>query len=109
MGRIDVVGDDNTVNCFRLAGLKNVHSVRDLNEAEDCLRNLLEVQDPMIILVTERLIDSLMKHDPKILEAVLERKRPLVVPIPEMSGSVTLKTDLIVELIRSKTGIEVKL
>ncbi len=109
MGGIVVVGDEMTVDCFRLAGLKDAYSVGDTQEAEDCLRSLLEKQDLMVILITERTIDQLMKRDREIIDEIQERKRPLIVPIPDMRGSMTLKRDLIVELIRNKTGIEVKL
>ena len=109
MGGIVVVGDEMTVDCFRLAGLKDVYSVGDTQEAEDCLRSLLEKQDLMVILITERTIDQLMKRDREIIDEIQERKRPLIVPSPDMRGSMTLKRDLIVELIRNKTGIEVKL
>ena len=109
MGGIVVVGDEKTVNCFKLAGLEYAHPVRNAEEAEECLRTLSEKQDLTVILITERTIDQMVKHSSRVLEEIQERKRPLIVPIPDMRGGVTLKSDLIVDLIRRKTGIEVKL
>ena len=105
MTGIALVADKNTITCFKLAGLKDVYSVENAEDAKKCLHALLEKKDLAIVLITERIMDQI--HD--TLERVMERKYPLIIPIADMKGPITLKTDLIVELIRSKTGIEVKL
>ena len=105
MTGIALVADKNTATCFKLAGLKDVHSVKDAEEAEKCLHALLEKNDLAIVLVTERIMNQI--HD--TIEKIMERKSPLIIPIADMKGPTTVKTDLIVELIRRKTGIEVKL
>ena len=105
MTGIALVADKNTATCFKMAGLKNVCSVEDAEEAEKCLQALLERNNLTIILVTERIMNQI--HN--TLERITERKYPLVIPVPDIKGPTTLKTDLIVELIRRKTGIEVKL
>ena len=102
---IALVADKNTVTCFKLAGLKNVYCVETVEEAEKCIRELSEEPNLAIILVTERVVNQIYGT----LEKIIERKYPLIVPIPNTRGPMTMKTDLIIELIRRKAGIEIKL
>jgi len=101
----NTLADKNTVTCFKLAGLKDVYSVENAEEAEKCLHALLEKNNLTIVLVTERIMNQIQNT----LEIITEHKYPLIIPIADMKGPITVKTDLIVELIRGKTGIEVKL
>ena len=103
MTGIALVADKNTVTCFKLAGLSNTYSVEDAKGAEKRLQELLEKGNLAIVLVSERLLDQI-----QILEKIAEQKYPLIIPIPDIKGPKLLKTDLIVELIKRKTGIEVK-
>jgi len=103
MTGIALVADKNTATCFKLAGLSKVYSVEDTQEAEKCLQELLENNNLRIVLVSERLLSQI-----QIFEKISERQYPLIIPIPDIKGPKMLKTDLIVELIRRKTGIEVK-
>ena len=64
---------------------------------------LLETEDLKAILVAEHLMNN------QLLEKTAERQRPLIIPIPELQGPKMLQMDLIAELIKHKTGIEVKL
>ena len=102
---IALVADKNTITCFKLAGLKNVYCVENAEEAEKHIRKLSEDPNLAIILVAERVVNQIYGT----LEKIIERKYPLIVPIPDTGDSTTMKTDLIVELIRRKAGIEVKL
>jgi vacuolar-type H+-ATPase subunit F/Vma7 len=103
--RIALIAGKDTSTCFRLAGLRNVYSATNAEEAEKQFNNLLVESDLAIVLVAEGFVDKIRSIDAKIGE----RRYPLVVPIPDLTGPVTLKTDFIVELVRSKTGIEIKL
>ena len=103
MTGIALIADKNTVTCFKLAGLSNVHSVEDTKEAEKCLQALLEKNNLKIVLVSERILNKI-----QIFDKIAERQYPLIIPIPDLQGTKILKTDLIVELIKRKTGIEVK-
>lgn len=102
---IALVADKNTATCFKLAGLKHVYSVESPEEAEKRIRTLLEKDDPAIILITERLFNQIHSS----LENASERRYPVVIPIPDTKGRKMLKIDPIIELVRRKTGIEVKL
>ena len=103
MSGIALVADKNTVTCYKLAGLSNVHSVEDAKEAEKCLKTLLEKDKLKIVLVSERLLNQI-----QIFDEIAAHKYPLIIPIPDIKGPSVLKTDLIVDLIKRKTGIEVK-
>jgi V/A-type H+-transporting ATPase subunit F len=103
MKGIALVADRHTVTCFKLAGLSNIFSVEEAKEAEKCLLALLEKNNLGIVLVSESLLNKI-----QILEKIVEPKGPLIIPIPELNGLKMLKTDLIAELIKRKTGIEVK-
>ena len=105
MGEVALIADKNTVMCFKLAGLKDVYYVENAEKAEKCLLELSEKPNLAIILVTERLSDQ----NSGVIEKIAERKYPLIIPIPDMEGSIPMKTDPIVELIRRKAGIEIKL
>jgi V/A-type H+-transporting ATPase subunit F len=105
MTRIALIADKNTVTCFKLAGMSDVYSVESAEEAERRIRQLSEQPDFVIILVTERIVDQIHAA----IEKITERKHPLIIPIPDVRGPTKMKTDLIVELIKRKAGIEVKL
>jgi len=103
--KIALVADRSTATSFKLAGSADVSIVGNAEEAERKIDELMERSDLAVILVTERLTDQI----PGLAEKVAERKCPLIVPIPETRGPIVTKTDLIVDLIRRKAGIEVKL
>ena len=103
MTGIAILADRHTVTCFKLAGLSNIFSVEDTKEAEKHLLALLEKNDLRIILVSEQLMNKL-----QLFEKIADPHRPLIIPIPDLQGSKMLKTDFIAELIKRKTGIEVK-
>ncbi len=103
--RIALIAGKDTSTCFRLAGLKDVYPATNAEEAENRLNDLLTQQDLAMILVAERFVDKIQN----ITAKATEYKYPLVVPIPDLTGTMPLKTDFIVELVRSKAGIEIKL
>jgi vacuolar-type H+-ATPase subunit F/Vma7 len=102
MKGIALLADRHTVTCFKLAGLSEIFSVEDAPEAEKILLSLLKRNDLRIILVSEHIMNQI-----KIFEKITD-KGPLIIPIPNLQGPAVLKTDLITELIKRKTGIEVK-
>ena len=103
--RIALIAGKDTSTCFKLAGLKDVYSVTNAEEAEKRLNDLLSATDLAIILVAERFIDQIGN----MTAQVIERGFPIIVPIPDMLGPAVTKTDFIVDLVRRKAGIEVKL
>ena len=104
MKGIALLADRHTVTCFKLAGLSNIFSVEDAKEAEKHLLALLEKNDLRIILVSEHLMNKL-----QLFDKITQNQSISIIPIPNLQGSKMHKTDLIAELIKHKTGIEVKL
>jgi vacuolar-type H+-ATPase subunit F/Vma7 len=103
--RVGVVADRRTATLFRLVGLKDVYPVDDDKEAEMCLRQVLEESNVFLILVTDRLINKIKD----LIEGVLEKKYPLIIPIPSVENQEAIQTDLINDLVKRKAGIEFKL
>lgn len=103
--KIALVADASTASCFKIAGCSDVITVKSADEAGKRIDELLERSDLGLILVAERFVDQV----PGLADKTVDRKYPLIVPIPERRGPMATKTDLIVDLIRRKAGIEVKL
>jgi V/A-type H+-transporting ATPase subunit F len=101
---IALLADRHTVTCFKLAGLSDSFSVEAIKKAEKQLSVLLEKKDIKIVLVSEHLINKI-----QLVEKIAEPQCPLIIPIPNLQEQKMLRTDLMAELIRRKTGIEVKI
>ncbi len=104
--KIAVVADFDTVNCFKLAGLEHAYAVENAEEAEERVRGLLETPDFALIIVTVQIANRIRAT----INAVTEEKEfPLIISVPSVSGSPPLAVDPINELIKRKTGIELKI
>jgi len=101
---IALLADRHTATCFKLAGLRDIFYIEDTKEAEKKLLLLLEKKDIKIILVSEQLINKT-----QIIEKIAQPQSPLVITIPTLRDQKMIRTDLIADLIRLKTGIEVKI
>ena len=103
MNEIALIANRHTVTCFMLAGLSNLFSAETSKEAGKILFNLLKNNNLRIILVSECLLSGI-----KIFKNITEAQKPSIIPIPDLQGPKMPKTDLISEVIKQKTGIEVK-
>ena len=56
--KIVIVADGDTVNCFKLAGLEHAYAVKNAEEAEERIRELLETPDDLV-----QMIDMIRKID----------------------------------------------
>ena len=104
--KIAIVADVDTVNCFKLAGLENAHSAKNAEETEERIRELVETHDFALIIITDQLANHIRATINEITE---EHEFPLIISIPSISGHSPLAVDPINELIKRKTGIELKL
>ncbi|MFW6117515.1 MAG: V-type ATP synthase subunit F [Thermoproteota archaeon] len=104
--KIAIVADGDTVNCFKLAGLECAYSVKNAEEGEEQILELLESSD-FAVIITTNLIANRIRDT--INEINLEREYPVVISIPEVEGSSLQGSDPITELIKRKTGIELKI
>ena len=105
MSRIALLADRDTAAYFRVGGLKDVFAVDNAEEARSRLLELVDDGEYAIVAVTQRIIEELKST---ILE-VMDRERPMIVSIPDRGGPIATRTELIGDLIKSKTGIEFKL
>jgi vacuolar-type H+-ATPase subunit F/Vma7 len=104
--KIAIVADRDTINCFKLAGLEHAYAVKDAEEAEERISELLEKPDFAVLITTEYIASRIRAT---INEVTEEREFPLIISIPSVSGPSPLAVDPINELIKRKTGIELKL
>ena len=104
MKEIGVLADKDTITCFKLGGVPNVFSVNDPKQAEKNFMEILEKNNLRILLVSQQILNNLQK-----IPVGSEQNSPLIIPIPTMEGRSSSKVDFMAELIKRKTGIEVKL
>ena len=104
--KIAIVADVDTVNCFKLAGLEQGYVVKNAEEAERRIRELIETPNLALIIVTDHIANRIRAT---ISEVTEEQDFPLIISVPSISGSPPLAVDPINELIKRKTGIELKL
>ena len=104
--KIAIVADRDTVNCFKLAGLEYAYSVETAEEAEKRIREFIEIPDFAVIITTDRIANKIRATINEITE---EHEYPIIVSIPNVGEPPLLLVDPITELIKRKTGIELKL
>ena len=104
--KIAIVADFDTVKCFKLAGVEHAYAVKNAEEAEERVGELLETPDFALIIMTDQIANRIRAT---INEVTEEKEFPLVISVPSVSGSSPLAVDPINELIKRKTGIELKL
>ena len=104
--KIAIVADGDTVNCFKLAGLEYAYPVKTAEEAEKRIREFLETPDFAVIITTDQIAN---RNRATINEITEEHEYPIIISIPNVDGTSLLLLDPITELIKRKTGIELKL
>jgi len=99
---VAVIGDIDTVTGFKLGGVKRGYSVKTDKEAENVLDELID-NEVSVIIITEKIADNIREYiDKKIGSDVL----PMVIEIPDKSGSPDRGSDPIGELIKRVIGVE---
>jgi len=102
---IALIADVDTVNFFKLGGLVHVFKVKRPEEAEQHLRELIEKPEFTIIITTDYIAN---KNRALINEIIEEHEFPIIISIPTLGDTSQPITDTITELIKRKTGIELK-
>lgn len=103
--KIGVIGDSNTVLGFRLTGVMETRETEDPKEAFEALKTFFRDKDMGLVIITERLADSLRTEIDKLTKGVVT---PLLVEIPDKEGAIERKVDPINELVRRAVGVEIK-
>ena len=87
---------------MRLAGIQGV-VVHEREEMDKALNDALEMEDVAVILITE----TLMRLCPeRIYDIKLNRKKPLIVEIPDRHGNGRTK-DSITRYVREAIGVKI--
>jgi vacuolar-type H+-ATPase subunit F/Vma7 len=102
---IALIADDDTINFFKLGGLEHVFVVNKPEEAEKHLRELIEKPELIILIMTDPIAN---KNRVLINEIIEEHEFPIIISLPKLGSTSQPITDTITELIKRKTGIELK-
>jgi len=100
--KIAIIADQDTVTGFMLGGIKEGYHVEDTEEAGKTLEDLVR-KDYSIIITTEKIGDELRE---KIDNLTSERALPMIIEIPDKTGSIERETDPLRELIKRVIGVE---
>ncbi len=99
---VAVMADEDTVTGFRLGGINEGYPVKNMEEAGKVLEDLIN-KDFSIIITTEKIG---IEFRDKINKLTNERALPMVIEIPDKSGSVKRESDPMSELIKRVIGVE---
>lgn len=100
--KIAIMADEDTVTGFMLGGIKKGYPVKTTEEADETLQNLVN-EDFSIIITTERLGDELRDTINKLTN---ERALPMIIEVPDKTGSIERESDPLRELIKRVIGVE---
>lgn len=101
MGSYLISDNQDTLIGMRLAGIKGVLA-QDRKQVLNELKNALENEEIEIIIVTEKI---LFMAEEEIMKLKIERERPLIIEIPDRSGS--KRGDYLINRIRESIGLKI--
>ena len=102
MSDVAIIGDIDTVSGFRLGGVKEAEVVNTAEEAITAFDKFLD-DEISIIIITQVLANEIREHiNRKIGSSVL----PMVIEIPDKSGSSEGGADQMAALIKRVIGVE---
>jgi V/A-type H+-transporting ATPase subunit F len=99
---IAVMADEDTVTGFRLGGIKEGYPVKNMEEARKVLEDLVK-RNFSVIITTEKIG---IEFKDTINKLTNERALPMVIEIPDKSGSIKRESDPMNELIKRVIGVE---
>ena len=99
---IAVMGDTDTVTGFMLGGIKEGYPVKNMEEAVKVLEDLVK-RNFSVIITTEKIG---IEFKDTINKLTNERALPMVIEIPDKSGSIKRESDPMNELIKRVIGVE---
>ncbi|MCS4542088.1 MAG: V-type ATP synthase subunit F [Euryarchaeota archaeon] len=104
--KVAVIGDQDTIVGFRLAGIKETYEVGSAEEAAKNLKSLFQRKDINIIVITERIAEQLRKMIDDF-EAKKEEVVPIIVEIPDKKGPMRREVTPLQKLVKRAIGIEI--
>ncbi|AEG18980.1 V-type ATP synthase subunit F [Methanobacterium paludis] len=100
--QVAVMADSDTVTGFKLGGVKEGYPIKDMEEAEKTLKELVK-KDFSIIIITEKIADGIRETIDKFTKA---STLPMIIEIPDKTGSIKRESDPMRELIKRVIGVE---
>lgn len=100
--KIAIIGDQDTVTGFMLGGIKEGYPVKNMEDAGKTLEELVR-KDYSIVITTEKIGDEFREL---INNLTSERALPMIIEIPDKTGSIERETDPLRELIKRVIGVE---
>lgn len=101
--KVVVVGDEDAVAGFKLAGVSDGRIAKTPDEAEKVLKELARDEGVAVLIVTEE-VASMASH---FIRELYLRPKPVVVEIPSHRETAVKREDPIKELLRRAIGVEV--
>ncbi len=103
---IAIIGDKDTTLGFAMAGIKHTFHVEPgAKDAKDAMESCLSNPDIGIVIITERVADSIREDIDKLkLDKTLY---PIIIEIPDKQGEIPGRKDPISVLIKRAIGVEV--
>ncbi|KZX10404.1 V-type ATP synthase subunit F [Methanobrevibacter curvatus] len=102
MSSVAVIGDIDTVTGFKLGGIKKGFDVGSDEEAKNALDQLLE-EEISIIIISEKIAKGIREH---INKRIGSNVLPMIIEIPDKSGSLDTDSDPMGDLIKRVIGVE---
>ncbi|HMK53758.1 MAG TPA: V-type ATP synthase subunit F [Methanobacteriaceae archaeon] len=100
--KIAIMADADTVTGFQLGGVKDGFPVANMDEAQETL-DILVKENFSIIITTENIGDELRET----IDGLASKSAlPMIIEIPDKSGSIERESDPIRELIKRVIGVE---
>ncbi|OED30469.1 V-type ATP synthase subunit F [Methanosphaera sp. WGK6] len=99
---IAIMADPDTVTGFMLGGIKSGFPVHNKDEAQSTLKELVD-NEYSIIITTEKIGDELRDD---ITKYTGSKALPMIIEVPDKSGSHKRETDPMNELIKRVIGVE---
>ena len=102
MSKIAIIGDLDTVTGFKLGGVKEGKVVKNDEEAITAFDTLVN-GEISIILITEKIANNIRRH---IDRTIGSDALPMVIEIPDKSGSEQGENEQLSDLIKRVIGVE---
>jgi V/A-type H+/Na+-transporting ATPase subunit F len=99
---IAVMADEDIVAGFMLGGIKEGYTVDNIDDAGDILKDLVK-KDFSVIITTEKIGERFRDTINKLTN---ERALPMIIEIPDKTGSIERDSDPMSELIKRVIGVE---
>ena len=99
--KVAVIGDRESVLLFKAAGVR-VYPVKEIHEAEQAFDDLVR-SDYVVIFITEELAEKISHR----LQEYALKPLPVVVPIPNIRGSVGYGFDRVRDTVKKAVGADI--